>query len=430
MTGKFEANRQWAEEMDRKDPLGSFRDRFHIPPGTIYADGNSLGLLSKDSEECLLRVLGEWKVMGIDGWLRGDPPWFYTAEKLGEMVAPMVGAEADEVVATGTTTVNIHSLVSTFYDPDGQRTKILADELNFPTDIYALQGLIGIRGYDPEEHLILVPSEDGLCLDEDRIIDMMTDQVALVHLPSVLYRSGQLLDIKRLTREAHRRNIPISWDCSHSVGTVPHRFDEWDVDCAMWCSYKYLNGGPGGTAFLYVNRRHFDTSPRLPGWFGYVKDKQFDLRLDFQHQRSAGGWQISSPGILSAAPVEGGLRISMEAGIQRIREKSMDLTSYFIYLVDELLSEGPYNFKIGSPRDPTCRSGHVALIHETDAWRISQALKARGVIVDFRPPNVIRVAPAALYCSYSDVYDICKHLLGIIDKREHEGFTESVEAVS
>ncbi len=426
----FEPGEDFAKELDRQDPLASYRQRFYVPKGIIYADGNSLGLMSKEAEESLARVVAEWRMHGIDGWLEGEIPWFYYAEKLGEMCAPLVGARPEEVVATGTTTVNIHALTSTFYRPEGSRTKILADELNFPTDLYALQGLLKLKGFDPEEHLVLVPSKDGRTLDEDDIISLMTDDIALVHLPSAQYRSGQLLDMERITGEAHDRGIPIGWDCAHSVGTVPHRFDDWGVDYAMWCSYKYMNGGPGSVAFLYLNRRHFEAEPMLPGWFGYNKKKQFDLLIDFEHQRSAGGWQISSPCILSAAPVEGALRITLDAGIENIREKSKRLTSYFVYLVDEILSDPPYNFKIGGPRDPEKRSGHVALEHETDAWPISQALKRRGVIIDYRPPNIIRVAPAALYVGYHDVWRIVRHLKEIIDNGEHRDVPGERKAVS
>ncbi|MDH5788622.1 MAG: aminotransferase class V-fold PLP-dependent enzyme, partial [Candidatus Bathyarchaeota archaeon] len=278
-----------------------------MPKETIYVDGNSLGLLSKDSESSVFRVLDEWKTLGIRGWLEANHPWFYFAEELGAMCAKIVGAESEEVVATSATTVNIHSLVNTFYQPSGKKRRILADELTFPTDIYALRSVMKLRGLNPSDNLILVQSEDGRFLDEKKIVELMDENIALVFLPSVLYRSGQLLKMKYLVEEAHRREISIGFDCSHSVGVVPHYFDKWDVDFALWCSYKYLNGGPGGTAFLYVNRKHFSREPALAGWFGYVKEKQFNLSLKFEHSRSAGGWQISSPAILSSAPIEGSL---------------------------------------------------------------------------------------------------------------------------
>jgi kynureninase len=426
---EFETNEGFALRLDSMDPLARFRQRFYIPKETIYMDGNSLGLLSKDSESAVFRVLKEWKAQGIRGWLEGERPWFYFAEELGALCAKLVGAESEEVVASGTTTVNIHSLVNTFYRPEGKRRKILADALDFPSDIYALKSIIELRGLDADENLVLTPSADGRFLDEEKIIELMNEEVALAFLPSVLYRSGQLLDIKRLTEEAHRREIPVGFDCCHSVGVVPHFFDKWNVDFALWCGYKYLNGGPGSTAFLYVNRKHFDREPAVAGWFGYAKDKQFDMSLTFEHSKSAGGWQISSPAILSAAPIEGSLKTVLEAGIDSLREKSLNMTDYLIYLVDELLSKEPYNFSVGTPREAERRGGHVAVEH-AEGIRISEALRARGVIPDFRPPNIIRIAPVPLYNTYLEVWQVVQYLKEIVDRREYERFSRERKAIS
>lgn len=426
----FETSKKFADKLDKEDPLKNYKDRFYIPDDTIYLDGNSLGLLSKDAEQSINRVLNEWKELGIKGWLEGEQPWFYFAEKLGGRCAQLVGAEEEEVVATGTTTVNIHSLISSFYEPKNGRTKILADELNFPTDLYALDGQIELKERCPEEELILIPSDDGLTLDEERIVEYMTDDVAVILLPSVLYHSGQLLDISYLVKEAHKRGIPIGFDCSHSVGVVPHEFDEIGVDFAMWCSYKYLNGGPGSTAFIYLNKKHFDKEPKLKGWFGYEKEKQFDLKVKFEHSKNAGGWQISSPAILSSAPLEGSFNIIEEAGIKPIREKSKKITSYFIYLVEELLFEEPYNFKIGTPKEAGKRSGHVALIHEKEALRINEALKSMDVVPDFRPPNIVRIAPIPLYNTYIEVWQLVHCLRKIIDEGIYRKFSKERKAIS
>ena len=425
----FQRSEGFAQQLDAADPLASFRRRFHIPEKTIYLDGNSLGLLSKSSEACVQRVLNEWRTLGIRGWLDAKRPWFYFAEELGGMCAKLVGAQPEEVVTSGTTTVNIHSLVNTFYTPEGDRTKILSDELTFPTDIYALRSVVKLRGLDPTRHLVLTRSEDGRYLDEARIVELMDEDVALVFLPSVLYRSGQLLDLQYLTEAAHKRGIPIGFDCSHSVGVVPHHFDKWHVDFALWCSYKYLNGGPGGTAFLYVNQEHFQLEPALAGWFGYVKEKQFDLTLDFHHAQSAGGWQISSPAILSSAPLEGSLRLILEAGISAIRRKSLKITSYLMDLVDEVLSKDPYHFMIGTPRAANQRGGHVAIEHE-HALEVSEALRAHGIIPDFRPPNIVRIAPAPLYNTYHEVWQLVQCLKTIIDTKEYEHYSPQRRAIS
>ncbi|MGB7297120.1 MAG: aminotransferase class V-fold PLP-dependent enzyme, partial [Candidatus Aminicenantales bacterium] len=296
-------------------------------------------------------------------------------------------------------------------------------------DIYALKSIIRLRGLDPSEHLVLVPSRDGRTLDEDEIAGCFDDSVALVFLPSVLYRSGQLLDLEFLTRQARKRAIPIGFDCSHSVGAIPHEFNQWKVDFALWCSYKYLNGGPGATAFLYVNRVHFDGEPALAGWFGSVKEKQFDMSLEFEPARSAGGWQISSPSILSAAPLLGSLAILREAGSAAIREKSLRLTGFFLEMADEFLSPEPFGFSIATPRQPERRGGHVAIVHP-EGKRICAALQDRGIIVDFRPPDIIRIAPVGLYNTFIEVWQSVRHLREIVAGGDYSRFPRERGAIS
>jgi kynureninase len=418
-----------AKRLDREDPLRRFRRRFFTPPGTIYLDGNSLGPQSRDAAAALERTVGEWRRLGVRGWLEADPPWFYLAEKLGARCAPLVGAEPGEVVLSGTTTVNIHALVHTFYRPEGKRTKIIADELDFPTDVYALKSVLELRGLDPAEHLVLVRSRDGLTLDEREIAPLFDETTALVFLPSVLYRSGQLLDLEFLTARAHARGIPIGFDCSHSAGAVPHQFDRWGVDFALWCSYKYLNGGPGATAFLYVNRSHHAKAPALPGWFGSAKERQFDMALEFTPAPDAGRWQISSPSILSAAPLAGALALFEDAGLAALRAKSLGLTRFLMDIVDSVLAAPPYGFSIGTPREDRRRGGHVALIHP-EALRIAEALRARGVVPDFRPPDILRVAPVALYNTYAEVARLASQLREIVDRKEFEGYSKERRAIS
>lgn len=421
--------RDEARRLDKSDPMRGFRRRFYLPHGTIYLDGNSLGLLSKDAERALENALAAWRGKGVRGWLEANPPWFYLAEETGARCARFVGAEADEVVMSGTTTVNIHALANTFYRPSGGRTKIIADALDFPTDIYALKSLLRLRGLDPAVHLILVPSRDGRTIEEEDIVSEMKDSTALVLLPSVLYRSGQLLDMEYLTREARKKDIPIGFDCSHSAGAVPHELSSWGVDFALWCSYKYLNGGPGATAFLYVNRRHFERKPALAGWFGSVKEKQFDMSLDFEPSPTAGGWQISSPSILSSAPLVGSLGILEEAGIRAIRDKSLKMTRFLMEMTDALLAAEPYGFSIGTPREDSRRGGHVSLVHP-EAMRIAEALRSRGVVPDYRPPDMIRIAPVALYNTYSELWRLVVHLRDIIEGREYERYPRERRAIS
>jgi kynureninase len=418
----FKLGEGYALELQAKDPLAGYKNRFYQLPGAIYMDGNSLGLMSKDAERALDRIVEEWKTLGIKGWNGAKIPWITYAEKLGELQAPLVGAKPEEVVVTGGTTINLHALVASFYNPGGKKTKILADELNFPSDLYALSAQVRLRGGDPDEDLLLVKSHDGLLIEEDDIIDAMNDEVQLALLPSVYYRSGQLLDMERLTEEARNRGIIIGFDCSHSVGVVPHNFSDWGTDFASWCNYKYLNGGPGSTGSIYVNKKHFGTRPGLAGWFGNKRSTMFEMRTKFEPAGTASAWQIGTTTMLSTAPIEGSLQMMREVGIENIREKSLKITGYLIFLIDEMLSKEPYNYGIATPREPERRGGHVGVTHE-DAWRINQALIDRGVIPDFRPPNIIRLAPIPLYISYYDVWKVVQHLKAVIDEEEYKKYS-------
>ncbi|MFD2923507.1 kynureninase [Halobacillus naozhouensis] len=416
-----------AAKLDEHDPLQSFKTEFYLPKNTYYMDGNSLGLLSKRAEQALLTSLQDWKQLGINGWTDGKEPWFYMSEKLGAMTAPLLGAKSEEVINTGSITTNIHQLLATFYQPSGKKTKILADELNFPSDIYALKSQLELHGYDPEEHLVQVESLDGRTLSEDTIINAMTEEVALILLPSVLYRSGQLLDMPAITKAAHERGIMVGFDLAHSIGALPHQLHDWGIDFAVWCTYKYLNSGPGGVGGLFVHEKHLGRKPGLAGWFSSNKNKQFDMDHSLTQAESAGAFQIGTPHILSSAPLIGSLEMFQEAGIERIREKSLQQTRYLIHFVKEELSE--FGFTIANPEDDNRRGGHVSLIHE-EAASICKALKAQQIIPDFRAPNVIRLAPIALYTSYSDLYQVMMILKEIVQSGEYKQFKNERDTIA
>lgn len=407
-----------AKELDRNDTLADYRKEFYIPDGKIYMDGNSLGLLSKRAERTLYELLDSWKVLGIDGWTEGERPWFYLSEQIGEMMAPLVGGMKGEVIATGSTTTNLHQMTSTFYKPKGKKTKILADELNFPSDIYALKSQLQLKGYDPAEHLIQVKSADGRYLRETDIIDAMTDEVALIVLPAVLYRSGQVLDMERLVEAANERSIPIGFDLCHSIGAIEHSLHDWGADFAFWCTYKHLNGGPGSVGGLFIHERHFGKTPGLAGWFGSNKQSQFDMNHTMDVAGDAGAYQIGTPHLLSLAPLIGSLEMLQEVGINQIRSKSFQLTDYMMELIREHLSD--YGFTIGNP-DNESRGAHLLLEHP-EAARICKALKADGVVPDFRAPNGIRLAPVALYNSFVDVWQTVEKLRIIMEEKRYEQF--------
>lgn len=409
----------YAKTKDREDELRELREEFYIKEGRIYLDGNSLGLMSKGAEQAVLNLVESWKSYGIDGWMEGDNPWFYLSENLGHQMAALVGAMPEEVIVTGSTTSNMHQLVSTFYRPEGKRTKILADSLTFPSDIYALKSQLALRNLEPGQHLVQVQSRDGRTLEEEDIIASMADDIALIVLPGVLYRSGQVLDMKRLTQAAHDRGILIGFDLCHSIGAIPHELSGWDVDFAFWCNYKYLNAGPGSVGALYVNQQHFDKVPGLAGWFSSHKEKQFDMEHTLTKADDAGAYQMGTPHIFSVAPLIGSLQLFEKAGITRLREKSLALTTYFMELIDTELKE--FGFHIGNPKEATRRGGHVYLEHP-EAARICKALKEEGVIPDFRSPNGIRLAPVALYNSFEDVWKAVKILKTIMENENYKKF--------
>jgi kynureninase len=430
MEETFQPDESFARRLDDDDSLGAFRQRFCVPPDTVYLNGNSLGLASHEAGRFLRHRLEEWMRLGVRGWPEGQPPWLTMGERVGALAAELVGARPEEVSFTGTTTSNVHSLLATFFEPVGRRRRILADATAFPSDVYAMRDQLRLRGCDPAHDLVLVPARaDGL-LDEDDLLAAMDDDVALALLPSVAYRSAQLLDMAQLTAEGHRRGVAVGFDCCHSAGAVPHALHDWNVDFATWCSYKYLNGGPGCSAFLFVHERHFGRRPGITGWFGVDKERQFDLSLEFVPARRAAGWQISSPGILGSAPIEGALGIHQQAGIERIRAKSLRLTAYLQYLADAHLGGASYGVRVVTPRDPRRRGAHVALEHDREAYRISRALRARGIVVDFREPNIIRAAPVALYNGFHDVWSFVHALEDVIRTRSYELFAPTRAVVS
>ncbi|WP_416840752.1 kynureninase [Haloferax sp. DFSO52] len=406
-----------AREMDAADPLSALRERFYVPDSELYMDGNSLGPLSVDAEAALEHVVDEWRELAIHGWTDADPDWFSYGERLGKRLAPLVGAEPAEVVVANSTTVNIHTLVGTFYDPE-RGEKIVVDALDFPTDHYAVRAQLRQFGRDPDDALRVVESRDGRTIETDDVLSAIDDDVGMVFLPSVLYRSGQLFDIGTITDAAHDVGALAGFDLAHTVGVVPHDLSSAGVDFAVWCHYKYLNAGPGAIAGLYVNERHFGATPSLAGWWGNDKETQFDMAMTYDPAHSAGAFQIGTIPILAAAPLDGTLDIVEDAGgVAALREKSLALTDYLIALVDDRLPE----CTVGTPRDASSRGGHVAVEHP-EAYRLSLALKQRGVVVDFRPPNVVRLAPAPTYVGFEDVYRAVEQLREILDGREYEQF--------
>ncbi len=406
-----------ARQLDQQDELAAFRDEFYRPE-QIYLDGNSLGLLSRPAESSLLAAMEQWKQLAIGGWLEAQPPWFEMAEQLGGRIAELLGADRDEVVVANSTTVNLHQCLATFYDAASPKSRILIDELAFPTDRYAIESFLRRVGKIPERDLVIAPSADGLTLDEHALIERFTDGVQIAILPTVIYTSGQLLDVPRIAQAARRDQVILGLDCSHSVGSVPHGFSAAEVDFAVGCSYKYLNGGPGAPAFVYLNRRHFQRTPGLAGWFGHRKETMFEMRSKLEPAPSAGRLQQGTPSVLAMAPLHGSLDLLLTAGRDRLRAKSLRLTDFLIVHAKAVLSS--HGVRV-CELPPGRRGGHVALLHP-QARSISSALRARGVVPDFRPPHILRLCPAPLYTTFTDCYKALQHCEQVLATGEYERF--------
>ncbi|HHT21082.1 MAG TPA: kynureninase [Tissierellia bacterium] len=417
----FQLGIDFARQLDQQDQLAQYKERFYLGENELYFDGNSLGACSKDAEKSVLDMLEVWKKDKILMWNVEDGKYFKFPQYLGGLFSQMLKADANELTITNSVTINIHQLLATFYRPTKQRYKILVDELNFPTDIHAVVSQVLLHGLDPTEAVVSVRSRDGRNIEEDDIIAAMDETVAVALFPAVMYRSAQLLDMARITRAAHEKNILIGWDLCHSIGSVPHDFKQIEPDFAVWCTYKHISAGPGSNAGLYINKRHFGTRPGLAGWHGNRKETQFLLDHEHTPAPDVDAWLTGTPNMLSMAPIEGVVKLYNEAGIDNIREKSLRLTDYLIWLIEQRLSR--YGFNNGTLLEHSRRGGHVALEHE-DAFRISLALKARQVIPDFREPNVIRLAPAPMYTSFEDVYRLVEILDDIMQKKSYDQFSE------
>ncbi|AIY04803.1 kynureninase [Planococcus sp. PAMC 21323] len=414
-----------SKQLDQQDVLAKYKQEFFVEKETVYMDGNSLGLMSKRSEAKLHSLMDSWKTFGIDGWTEGEHPWFTLAEEMSARIAPIVGARAHEVMVTGSITSNIHQMLSTLFQPTSDRFSILVDELNFPSDIYAVESHLRLRGLEPAKAMKKIASRDGYTLELEDIIEQLTDDVAVLLLPSVLYRSGQLLQIKDITEAAHQKGILVGFDLAHSIGAMPHQLHDDGVDFAVWCHYKYMNSGPGGTGGLYIHERHHNLLPGNAGWFGSDKSRQFDMDHEFSKAPGAGAYQIGTPHIFSMAPLLGSLELFEEAGISAVRQKSLQLTSLLRQLVAKQIPE----LNDVTPIDDKSRGGHIAFAHP-EAARICKALKEAKIVPDFRAPNIIRLAPIAFYTSFSDVEKVANTLQEIMENETYKNFSNERNVVA
>jgi len=415
---KFEANEAFARGLDERDPLASYRERFHIPLARdgrpcIYFAGNSLGLQPKSARDYVNGELDAWAERAVDAHFEGERPWYPYTELFRESGARLVGAVPGEVVMMNSLTANLHFMMVSFYGPTPSRHKILTDYPTFPSDMYALKSQIHHHGYDPDVDLILLQPRDGehLLREEDilKALKENGEQIALVMLNGVNFFTGKAYDIKSITAAGRRQGCVVGFDLAHAVGNVELNLHDNDVDFAVWCNYKYVNGGPGAVGGCFVHERHGRNLdlPRFSGWWGNDPDTRFKMHLlpDFVPREGADGWQVSNPPIMALAPVKASMDIFDEVGVPALRAKSMSLTGFLQYLIDQDNDDGGHaRYEVITPREPDARGCQLSILAHDQPRELFESLSKEGVVCDFRQPNVIRVAPVPLYNTFHDVW--------------------------
>ena len=411
----FELGKDFAQSLDKHDPLNSYRQLFHIPKqqngeDEYYFCGNSLGLQPKNCSEYLELELEKWQQLGVKGHTQGVLPWMPYHEFLREDLAMLVGAKPEEVVPMNSLTVNLHLMLVSFYRPNSKRYKILVEDHAFPSDQYALNSQLKYHGF-PEDALIRLKPKTGLNLltveDWRDVIEKQGEQIALVLLPGVQYYTGQLSPMEEVTALAKQQGCKVGIDLAHAVGNIPLSLHDWEVDFAVWCHYKYLNSGPGAVGGCFVHRKYHDDLelPRFAGWWGHDKKTRFQMGEEFTPSRSAEAWQLSNPPILSMAAIRASLQIFKKVGgMKPLRQKSLKLTGYLEFLLHSMLAN---KLRIVSPLTPEERGCQLSLeLHGNpeSSKQVFGFLSEMGVTSDWREPNVMRVAPVPLYNTFMDVY--------------------------
>jgi kynureninase len=408
----FHAQESFALAMDGRDPLAHFRQRFCIPKtktgdDCIYLCGHSLGLQPKPVSSYLEQELRDWAQLGVEGHFHAQSPWMPYHRLLTQQTADLVGAEPDEVVVMNSLTVNLHLMMTSFYRPTAKRHKILVERGAFPSDQYAVKSQILFHGFDPASSLLeLTPRTGESCMRDDDLeplINREGDSIALILLGGVNYATGQAFDMAGITKAGQHKGCVVGFDLAHAAGNLPLRLHDWGPDFAVWCSYKYLNGGPGCVAGCFVHERHARAwdLPRFAGWWGHDEKTRFQMGPDFQPMEGAEGWQLSNPPILALAALRASMEIFSEAGLERLRAKSVSLTRYMEFLLGQQHSQ---KFAIITPREQERRGAQLSIRLLENGRNLCARLAAEGVIGDWREPDTFRVAAVPLYNSYQDVY--------------------------
>ncbi|MBS1526411.1 MAG: kynureninase [Bacteroidetes bacterium] len=414
----YENSLEFAQKLDEQDELKHFRGEFLVPQyngkDVTYLCGNSLGLQPKKVEQYLSAQLANWKDLAIEGWFHGDDPWLLYHQQMKKPLAEIVGAKTDEITIMNSLTVNLHLLLVSFYNPTKKRFKILMEGGAFPSDQYAIESQIRFHGFEPKDAIIEVfPRKGEYTLRTEDIleaIDENSNNLALVLFAGINYYTGQLFDMSAIAEAAHEAGAYVGFDLAHAIGNVPLKLHEWEADFAVWCSYKYLNSGPGGISGVFVHERYFNQDlKRFAGWWGYGVDKRFLMTQGFEPANGAEGWQVSTSPILLMTVHKAALDVFEKAGLEKLRKKSLLLTGYFEFLIKQINQKHNEElFMIITPAEPKWRGCQLSIICKRNGQAIFDHLAQNGVIGDWREPDVIRLSPVPLYNSFTDVFRASK----------------------
>jgi kynureninase len=423
----FENTLTFAQNLDSQDPLAAYRNEFIFPQhngkNVIYFTGNSLGLQPKTAKKYVDAVMNDWANLAVEGHFYSEKPWWDYHERFAEPLSKIVGAKPSEVTVMNTLTVNLHLLLVSFYRPTKNRYKIICEEKAFPSDQYMLQSQVQFHGYHPNDAIVEIKRREGEqnIRHEDIIakINETGEQLALVLIGGVNYYTGQVFDMKTITAAAQKVGAYVGFDLAHAAGNIQLDLHQWNVDFASWCSYKYMNSGPGNASGLFIHENHHQNKnlPRFAGWWGHNKERRFKMEPTFDPVQGADGWQISNQSILSLAPYLAAVEMFASIGMETIIAKRNKITAYLEYILHQINQEIAGNFEIITPKNPEERGSQLSVFLHGEGRSLFEYLMKNGVIIDWREPNVIRLAPVPLYCSYQEIYHFGQILKqGILNK--------------
>jgi kynureninase len=423
----FENTLEFAKKLDSQDQLHKYQDEFIFPQvngkKVIYFTGNSLGLQPKRTKAYVDEVMNDWANLAVEGHFYSEKPWWDYHERFANPLSKIVGALPSEVTVMNTLTVNLHLLMVSFYRPTKTRYKIICEEKAFPSDQYMFQSQVHFHGYKPEDAIVEIKRREGehnIRLEDVLAkIEEVGEELALVLIGGVNYYTGQVFDMKTITAAGHKAGAYVGWDLAHAAGNVKLELHEWDIDFAAWCSYKYMNSGPGNASGCFIHEKHHNNSelPRFAGWWGHNKERRFKMEPTFDPVHGADGWQISNLPVLSLAPYLASVDMFDEIGMDALIHKRDLITSYLEFILHEIDKEVDSSFEIITPSDPSERASQLSVLLHGEGRSLFDYLMKNGVITDWREPNVIRLAPVPLYTSFTDMYEFGQILkAGILGK--------------